>query len=119
MVGDLILDVNGQDIRKMAYSDVAFLLKTLPQGKVSLRVGRFKSSTAGSPGTGSGSGVSSAPGSKPSSRRTSLVSQQTTTAAAATTTTTTTVTICEQATVIGADAAVCSKLTTFKPCLKK
>jgi C-terminal processing protease CtpA/Prc len=44
MIGDLILEVNNQDIRKSSYSDVAFLLKTLPQGKVNLKVGRFKTS---------------------------------------------------------------------------
>ncbi|RNA29355.1 multiple PDZ domain isoform X3 [Brachionus plicatilis] len=44
-VGDLILEVNDQDIRKSAYNDVAFLLKTLPQGKVTLKIGRFKTST--------------------------------------------------------------------------
>jgi hypothetical protein len=44
MIGDLILEVNNHDIRKSSYSDVAFLLKTLPQGKVNLKVGRFKTS---------------------------------------------------------------------------
>ena len=44
MVGDLLLEVNGQDIRMSPYNDVAFLLKTLPQGKVSLKIGRFKTS---------------------------------------------------------------------------
>ena len=45
MVGDLILEVNGQDIRKSSYNNVAFLLKTLPQGKVNLKIGRLKLST--------------------------------------------------------------------------
>ena len=48
MVGDLILEVNGRDIRRASYSDVAFLLKTLPQGKVTLRVGRFRTSATNS-----------------------------------------------------------------------
>jgi C-terminal processing protease CtpA/Prc len=42
MVGDLILEVNGQDIRKSSYNNAAFLLKTLPQGKVNLKIGRLK-----------------------------------------------------------------------------
>lgn len=41
-MGDLILEVNNQDIRKSNYNDAAFLLKTLPQGKVDLKIGRFK-----------------------------------------------------------------------------
>ena len=44
MVGDLLLEVNGNDIRKSPYNDVAFLLKTLPQGKVNIKIGRFKTS---------------------------------------------------------------------------
>jgi hypothetical protein len=114
MVGDLILDVNAHDIRKMAYNDVAFLLKTLPQGKVALRIGRFKASSSASSPT-SAVGTPSAQGSKQTSRRASLVNQ----------TSTTVVTICEQSTVIAtADNAdnqntSSSKLTTFKPCLKK
>jgi C-terminal processing protease CtpA/Prc len=119
MVGDLILDVNGQDIRKMAYNDVAFLLKTLPQGKVTLRIGRFKvSSSTSNSGQTSQAGTPSAQGSKQTSRRASLVNQISTT----------TVTICEQATVIAennpgdnqnSSNIGSSKLTTFKPCLKK
>lgn len=45
MVGDLILEVNGQDIRRSSYNNVAFLLKTLPPGKVCLKIGRLKLST--------------------------------------------------------------------------
>jgi hypothetical protein len=48
MVGDLILEVNGQDIRKSSYNNVAFLLKTLPQGKVNLKIGRLKLSASNS-----------------------------------------------------------------------
>ena len=42
MVGDLILEVQGQDIRKSSYNNVAFLLKTLAPGKVNLKIGRLK-----------------------------------------------------------------------------
>jgi hypothetical protein len=48
MIGDLILEVNNTDIRKSQYNDVAFLLKTLPQGKVNLKIGRFKTSASNS-----------------------------------------------------------------------
>ena len=44
MIGDLILEVNEQDIRKAPYNQVAFILKTLPpQTKVTLKIGRLKS----------------------------------------------------------------------------
>ncbi len=43
MVGDLLLEVNGLNIRTSPYNDVAYLLKTLPaQTKVQLKIGRFK-----------------------------------------------------------------------------
>lgn len=72
MIGDLILEVNGQDIRRSAYSDVAFLLKTLPQGKVSLKVGRFKTSAGASAASSvSTSANVSASASKTTSRRNS------------------------------------------------
>lgn len=72
MIGDLILEVNGQDIRKSAYNDVAFLLKTLPQGKVTLKVGRFKTSAAVSLSNSiNASANASASGSKATSRRNS------------------------------------------------
>lgn len=47
MVGDLILDVNGNDIRQAPYNEVAYLLKTLPpQTKVLLKIGRLKSNSS-------------------------------------------------------------------------
>ena len=70
MIGDLILEVNGQDIRKSSYSDVAFLLKTLPQGKVVLKVGRFK--TSANVSLSNSSCVSPAVGSTKTSRRGSI-----------------------------------------------
>ena len=69
MIGDLILEVNNQDIRKAAYNDVAFLLKTLAPGKISLKIGRFKTSA-------SQSQTSSGTGSKTASRRNSTTQQQ-------------------------------------------
>ena len=69
MVGDLLLEVNGTDIRRSAYNDVAFLLKTLPQGKVNLKIGRFKTSA-------NVSASNSATGSKATSRRNSIVNRQ-------------------------------------------
>lgn len=45
MIGDLILEVNNKDIRGSSYNNVAFLLKTLPPGKVNLKIGRLKLST--------------------------------------------------------------------------
>lgn len=67
MIGDLILEVNNQDIRKAAYNDVAFLLKTLAPGKVVLKIGRFKTSA---------SQTSSGTGSKTTSRRNSTTQPQ-------------------------------------------
>lgn len=72
MIGDLILEVNNQDIRKAAYNDVAFLLKTLAPGKISLKIGRFKTSA-------SQSQTSSGAGSKTASRRNSTTQQQSST----------------------------------------
>lgn len=72
MIGDLILEVNGRDIRKSAYNDVAFLLKTLPQGKVTLKIGRFKTSANVS---ASNSGNASTNTSKSTSRRNSITQQ--------------------------------------------
>ncbi len=46
MIGDLLLEVNGSDIRKSNYNDIAFLLKTLPQGKVNLKIGRYRTSAS-------------------------------------------------------------------------
>jgi C-terminal processing protease CtpA/Prc len=69
MIGDLILEVNGKDIRKSAYNDVAFLLKTLQPGKVSLKIGRFKSTFSLS---GSNSANQSTSNSKTTSRRNSI-----------------------------------------------
>jgi C-terminal processing protease CtpA/Prc len=44
MVGDVLLEVNGLNIRSSPYNSVAYLLKTLPaQSKVQLKVGRFRS----------------------------------------------------------------------------
>jgi len=43
MVGDLILEVNGVDMRKAPYDDVAYCLKTLPQARVILKIGRLRS----------------------------------------------------------------------------
>jgi C-terminal processing protease CtpA/Prc len=73
MVGDLILEVNSKDIRKSAYNDVAFLLKTLPQGKVSLKIGRLKTSASASI---SNSTSQSANTSKTTSRRNSITNEQ-------------------------------------------
>ena len=74
MIGDLILEVNSQDIRKASYSDVAFLLKTLPQGKVTLKIGRFKTSANASLSNSlnASSCVSPAAGSVKTSRRGSV-----------------------------------------------
>ena len=69
MIGDLILEVNAKDIRKAPYNDVAFLLKTLQQGKVNLKIGRFKTSANVS---NSNSTNTSANGSKTTSRRNSF-----------------------------------------------
>jgi hypothetical protein len=44
MSGDLILDVNGQDLRTAAYEHVAYTLKTLPHGRVTIKIGRLKAS---------------------------------------------------------------------------
>jgi len=73
MVGDLILEVNSKDIRKSAYNDVAFLLKTLPQGKVTLKIGRLKTSASASL---SNSTNQSANTSKTTSRRNSITNEQ-------------------------------------------
>jgi hypothetical protein len=73
MIGDLILEVNGTDIRKSQYNDVAFLLKTLPQGKVSLKIGRFRTSATNS---ASNSANQSAVSSKTTSRRNSATQLQ-------------------------------------------
>jgi C-terminal processing protease CtpA/Prc len=73
MIGDLILEVNGQDIRKSPYNDVAFLLKTLPQGKVILKIGRFKTSANVSASNSANvSTNTSANDSKQTSRRNSI-----------------------------------------------
>lgn len=73
MIGDLILEVNGQDIRKSPYNDVAFLLKTLPQGKVNLKIGRFKTSANVSASNSANvSTNTSANDSKQTSRRNSI-----------------------------------------------
>jgi hypothetical protein len=69
MIGDLILEVNGKDIRKSAYNDVAFLLKTLQPGKVSLKIGRFKSTFSMS---GTNSSNQSTSNSKTTSRKNSI-----------------------------------------------
>ncbi|UJR25101.1 hypothetical protein I4U23_006461 [Adineta vaga] len=45
MSGDLILEVNGQDLRTAAYEHVAYTLKTLPHGRVNIKIGRLKAST--------------------------------------------------------------------------
>ncbi|CAF1198688.1 unnamed protein product [Adineta steineri] len=45
MSGDLILEVNGQDLRNAAYEHVAYTLKTLPHGKVNIKIGRLKASS--------------------------------------------------------------------------
>ncbi|CAF1476859.1 unnamed protein product, partial [Didymodactylos carnosus] len=47
MSGDLILEVNGQDLRKAPYEHVAYTLKTLPHGKVTIKIGRLKPSSHG------------------------------------------------------------------------
>jgi hypothetical protein len=73
MIGDLILEVNGTDIRKSQYNDVAFLLKTLPQGKVSLKIGRFRTSATNS---ATNSAIQSAVSSKTTSRRNSVTQLQ-------------------------------------------
>ena len=75
MIGDLILEVNNTDIRKSQYNDVAFLLKTLPQGKVNLKIGRFKTSASNST---TNSASQSTVSSKTTSRRNSatLIQQQ-------------------------------------------
>ncbi|CAF0710871.1 unnamed protein product [Brachionus calyciflorus] len=91
-IGDLILEVNGQDIRKSAYNDVAFLLKTLPQGKVTLKIGRFKTSANAS---NSNSVCASLNGSKTTSRRNS--NSETTTI----------------------ENIKSSRTNSFKPCIKK
>ncbi|CAF2877629.1 unnamed protein product [Rotaria sp. Silwood2] len=44
MSGDLILEVNGQDLRTAAYEHVAYTLKTLPHGRVNIKIGRLKPS---------------------------------------------------------------------------
>ncbi|CAF1001759.1 unnamed protein product, partial [Adineta ricciae] len=44
MSGDLILEVNGQDLRAAAYEHVAYTLKTLPHGRVNIKIGRLKAS---------------------------------------------------------------------------
>ena len=75
MIGDLILEVNSHDIRRSPYNEVAFLLKTLPQGKVNLKIGRFKTSANVS---NSNSANASANASKISSRRNSLSGAATT-----------------------------------------
>ena len=72
MIGDLILEVNNQDIKRSPYNEVAFLLKTLPQGKVNLKIGRFKTSANSSK---NGSKITSR---KNSFTKTDLSKQQTT-----------------------------------------
>ena len=120
MVGDLILEVNGQDIRKLVYSDVAFLLKTLPQGKVALKIGRFRSSIIMNFGNSSGmtsainlsSSASSQQLSQKNSRRNSLTNNLLSS---------------QQSTLVDASASLNSPIdeeknsnfSTFKPCLKK
>ncbi|CAF3807288.1 unnamed protein product, partial [Rotaria magnacalcarata] len=42
MSGDLILEVNGKDLRLAAYEQVAYTLKTLPHGRVYIKIGRLK-----------------------------------------------------------------------------
>ncbi|KAL7670580.1 hypothetical protein ACOME3_005516 [Neoechinorhynchus agilis] len=42
--GDVLLEVNGRKISKLAYDDIVYLLKTLPYGKVNLNIGRLKPS---------------------------------------------------------------------------
>ncbi|CAF1185501.1 unnamed protein product, partial [Adineta ricciae] len=42
MSGDLILEVNGKDLRTAAYEQVAYTLKTLPHERVFIKVGRLK-----------------------------------------------------------------------------
>ena len=126
MVGDLILEVNGQDIRKMAYNDVAFLLKTLPQGKVSIKVGRFRTSASnsGAASVAQLSAAASGQGSNQTSRRSSITNQ---TLATTTATSTSTTTVLASDALVGEDVGVenvaadknQNKLTTFKPCLKK
>jgi len=42
MSGDLIVEVNGKDLRTAAYEQVAYTLKTLPHGRVEIKIGRLK-----------------------------------------------------------------------------
>ncbi|CAF3059816.1 unnamed protein product [Rotaria socialis] len=42
MSGDLILEVNEKDLRLAAYEQVAYTLKTLPHGRVYIKIGRLK-----------------------------------------------------------------------------
>ncbi|CAF0974575.1 unnamed protein product [Adineta steineri] len=42
MSGDLILEVNGKDLRTAAYEQVAYTLKTLPHSRVYIKIGRLK-----------------------------------------------------------------------------
>ena len=52
MIGDLILEVNDKNIRRSRYNDVAYILKTLPpQTKVTLKIGRLKSTSSSRPGS--------------------------------------------------------------------
>ncbi|CAF0743296.1 unnamed protein product [Rotaria sordida] len=44
MSGDLILEVNGKDLRSAAYEQVAYTLKTLPHARVYIKIGRLKAS---------------------------------------------------------------------------
>jgi hypothetical protein len=131
MVGDLILEVNGQDIRKLAYSDVAFLLKTLPQGKVNIKIGRFKTSSVSFSFTNNSgmnsvinlsSSASSQQGSKQPSRRNSITAVQTSSITAENETivsNTSSINVVAKEENSGNSSSSGSKFSTFKPCLKK
>lgn len=137
MVGDLILEVNSQDIRKMPYNDVAFLLKTLPQGRVVLKIGRFKTSASNSASASATQSLtSSQQGSKQPSRRNSIggsgggSNNNPSSSSATISSAATVIPPSSSAPITKADDSVStntltnepndnSKLTTFKPCLKK
>jgi len=45
MSGDLILEVNGKDLRAATYEQVAYTLKTLPHARVYIKIGRLKANS--------------------------------------------------------------------------
>jgi len=45
MSGDLILEVNGKDLRTATYEHIAYTLKTLPHDRVYIKIGRLKANT--------------------------------------------------------------------------